>query len=324
MRRTAGTKAMPDIDEEKCQPPGLRSLAFDDLKIFSEIARHGSMSAAARSLGANPALASKRLGKVENALGMHLFHRTTRQLRLTEAGERLLSRLDTLLTQVQEAENFARQSGAAVRISAPSFWCRRLFGHGLPRLHGVDIEIACDDRPGGTSEAADADIILTADGRSAEGASAVLGSWPQHFFATATYLLERGIPETLTDLESHRLLLPSKVLLLQGSKQSLSVAFIPALRCNCPDTLHAALGAGCGIALCPPFGLESELQNGVIRRVLPAYRTVSSLVAHGPKRGWSAASRVALAELKRVFSASLERSRMADAFSPHGESEHAA
>ncbi|WP_232436069.1 LysR family transcriptional regulator [Burkholderia ubonensis] len=65
---------------------------MDDLRALESFLRTveaGSFSAAAGRLGVTPAAVSKHVAKLERDLGTRLFHRTTRSLALTEAGERL-------------------------------------------------------------------------------------------------------------------------------------------------------------------------------------------------------------------------------------------
>ena len=61
---------------------------LDDLQIFVRAAETGSFSAAARELDIAPAQASAALQRLERALGVRLFVRSTRRMRLSEDGER--------------------------------------------------------------------------------------------------------------------------------------------------------------------------------------------------------------------------------------------
>ena len=56
---------------------------------FAETAKHGGFAAAAREQGVAPSTLAKAVGRLEAALGVKLFHRTTRQVTLTPDGERL-------------------------------------------------------------------------------------------------------------------------------------------------------------------------------------------------------------------------------------------
>ena len=70
---------------------------------FVQTAEHGSFSAAARILGLTPAGVSKNVARLEADLGVRLFHRSTRRLALTEAGERFLQQVDGPLASLQGA-----------------------------------------------------------------------------------------------------------------------------------------------------------------------------------------------------------------------------
>lgn len=77
---------------------------LSDLEIFICTADSGGLSAAARKLDLSPAVTSAALKRLESDLGVMLFVRTTRSIRLTVEGERLLSRCRPLLAELQMAE----------------------------------------------------------------------------------------------------------------------------------------------------------------------------------------------------------------------------
>src|SRR4051794_18293277 len=82
----------------------MRAMAhMQHLVSFAQTAEHGSFSAAARVLGLTPAGVSKNVARLERDLGVRLFHRSTRRLRLTESGERFLQQVDGPLSSLQAA-----------------------------------------------------------------------------------------------------------------------------------------------------------------------------------------------------------------------------
>ena len=86
-----------------------------DLEIFARVVASGSQSAAARSLGLEPAVISKSIKRLEERLGVRLFQRTTRQMSLTEAGQGFYGRVLAILAGVEEAEAFAMGRAPACR-----------------------------------------------------------------------------------------------------------------------------------------------------------------------------------------------------------------
>lgn len=76
---------------------------LSNLECFVRTAEAASFSAAARRLGLTPAAVSRNVAMLEKNLGARLFQRSTRRLRLTEAGERLLAGIGTNLDALQAA-----------------------------------------------------------------------------------------------------------------------------------------------------------------------------------------------------------------------------
>jgi LysR family transcriptional activator of dmlA len=68
----------------------------DDLRVFATAARKASFAAAAEELGMSPVYVSKRIGILEQALGVRLFHRTTRRVVVSEDGERVYAHAMTI------------------------------------------------------------------------------------------------------------------------------------------------------------------------------------------------------------------------------------
>lgn len=95
-----------------------------DLEIFVCTADSGGLSAAARRLDLSPAVTSAALKRLESELGVMLFVRTTRSMRLTVEGEQFLSRCRTLLAELQMAEEEALAGRQVIsgdlQISMPS------------------------------------------------------------------------------------------------------------------------------------------------------------------------------------------------------------
>lgn len=93
-----------------------------DLTIFLSIAQHLNFSRAAVELGLSPSALSHSLRALENRLGVRLFNRTTRSVALTEAGERLYTRLKPAFRDIDDAledlNNFRDKPSGNLRITA--------------------------------------------------------------------------------------------------------------------------------------------------------------------------------------------------------------
>ena len=84
--------------------------ALDSLRIFVITQRKGSLSAAGRSLSLSPATISRRISALEEELGVQLVDRTSRNLKVTEAGRAFLVHAEVVLEAMAEAQEAARDA----------------------------------------------------------------------------------------------------------------------------------------------------------------------------------------------------------------------
>jgi DNA-binding transcriptional LysR family regulator len=112
-------------------PPGMNHLRF--LKYFEEVARAGSIRQAAESLHVAPSAVNRRIQDLEDELGVLLFERLPRGMRLTTAGELFVqyvrgraSALDEVRSQIEELQGLRRGSVRVVasQALAPQFMPR--------------------------------------------------------------------------------------------------------------------------------------------------------------------------------------------------------
>src|SRR5215471_15705901 len=96
---------------------------LDALRAFVVAVDRGSLSAGARSLGRSPASITRAVASIEDRLGAALLQRTTRSLKLTEAGERYIVVARRVLADLDDAEKMAGASTAEphglLTITAP-------------------------------------------------------------------------------------------------------------------------------------------------------------------------------------------------------------
>ncbi|AZF42750.1 Transcriptional regulator [Pseudomonas sp. R1-43-08] len=101
-----------------------------DLEVFVRTADAGSLSAAARGLGLTPAAASIALKRLETRLGLRLFARSTRSMRLTEEGRRYLDSVRVALAALSEGEQALKQQSQGLtgllQVAAPSDFGRNV------------------------------------------------------------------------------------------------------------------------------------------------------------------------------------------------------
>jgi DNA-binding transcriptional LysR family regulator len=96
---------------------------FEAMKVFVTAVEEGSLAAASRRLKRSPAAVSRAIASLEGRIGTELLHRTTRVLKLSEAGDRYVVACRRVLADLEAADSFAAGDGATPRglltISAP-------------------------------------------------------------------------------------------------------------------------------------------------------------------------------------------------------------
>src|SRR6516162_10204779 len=96
---------------------------IDAMKVFVATLDEGSLAAAGRKLGRSPAAVSRAVAFLEGHVGVPLLHRTTRLIKLSEAGERYAAACRRMLTDLEEADILAAGERSAPRgtltVTAP-------------------------------------------------------------------------------------------------------------------------------------------------------------------------------------------------------------
>jgi len=122
---------------------------------FNLVARHGGVGRAARASGRPKATLSRRVVELEAGLGLRLFERGARVLKLTQEGQALYERTSVLLNEIDETAGAIAQGGASprgrLRISAPLLFSQAAMGKlaaGFAlKYPEVRLEVSTDDRP---------------------------------------------------------------------------------------------------------------------------------------------------------------------------------
>lgn len=259
----------------------------------------GSYTAAARRLGLSKAAMSQRIAELERAAGVPLVRRTTRSVRLTEAGEQLAGDTRDAFVRIDEAFAGVRDLAAAprgvLRVTAPVALGRQQL---VPRLAvflrqqpEIRLELDLSDRLSAlTQEGLDLAIRHTA--RPPETMVAwVLCETHSVLVATRSYLRRRGVPAVPGDLARHDCLHYLRAgetpawNFVPAAQASASVASqaVPVrgpLATNNSEALREAALAGLGIALLPDFSAQSGLRSGKLVPVLPQWRPVGAFGEH--------------------------------------------
>jgi len=122
---------------------------------FNLVARHGGIGRAARATGRPKATLSRRVAELESSLGLRLFERGARMLKLTQEGQALYQRTGVLLNEIDETAAAIALGGDSprgrLRISAPLLFSQAAMGQlaaGFAlKYPEVRLEVTTEDRP---------------------------------------------------------------------------------------------------------------------------------------------------------------------------------
>ena len=265
---------------------------FDDvllgsIELFCLAGELGSFTAAASAAGVTPAAVSRSVSRLEGRMGVRLFVRTTRQIRLTDVGRAYFEECRQALTQLIEAERMATgqqlRPVGTLRISVPTTYAHYRLLPLLPEFRErhpeVQLDIHVSNRNVDFSDEgfdlairvrapADSTLIV----RHLEDAELVV-------VATPEYLARRGTPTKLEDLSQHECIqfdLPSSgrriPWLFQDQGKEIEVAGDGGYVIS-EDVLGGVTLArhGAGLFQTYRFIVEEDLREGCLVAVLQAF-----------------------------------------------------
>ena len=260
---------------------------WSHLHWLTVLAQQGSYTAAAARLGVSKAAMSQRMADLEQMAGVPLVRRTTRSVRLTEAGQRLVD--DTRASFEQIAQSFAQVRDLAdapqglLRVTAPVAFARQQL---VPRLADflreypeVRLELELSDRLSSlATEGFDLAIRHTAAPPDTHVAWTLCAT-RSVLVASRSYLRKRGTPLRPEDLRGHSCLhypraQDTPAWTLAHGAERVTVPVSGALSANNSEALRDAAVAGLGIALLPDFSLPTGLRVPKLVQVLPDWGIV--------------------------------------------------
>ena len=253
-----------------------------NLQAFLATADAAGFSAAARKLDVSTSVVAKRVTQLEARLGTVLFHRSTRQLRLTAAGQEYVQRARSVVAEVGDLLSRMGEKDRDLvdhlRIKAPtSLTIARLadvFSAFQTQNPKLKLEIVLIDRP--------VDPVT-------EGFDIAIGAFPHSFggvvdeplcrlkrllCASPAYLEAHGMPQHPRDLVDHACLsfLPTGPdWIFDGPRGRITVQVRPLLSSNEGHVLVKSAIAGNGIAFISHYLAEDALRRGALQVVLPDF-----------------------------------------------------
>lgn len=253
-----------------------------DMALVLAVVDEGSFSAAARAMGQTHSAVSKRIGQIEQRLGVQLLIRSTRSMRLTEAGEHYVLEARDILHRIASLEERIADGGAGlrgrIRVTTSNAFGQMHVVPAIVKFMELNPEIEID------LTLTDVVVDIVRDGFDVAIRSAALPDSSLVAFKLLTnrrvvcaapgYIERRGRPNRPEDLADHaclRLNLPS-AFNQWTLKSTHQVRLGPGFACNSIEALHAACIAGTGIAWLPMFLIGHDLKAGRLVSLLDDYR----------------------------------------------------
>ena len=249
--------------------------------VFVTVAEARSFVAAGRALGVSASAVGKSIARLEDKLGVRLFHRSTRSITLTAEGSLFLERSRRILAEIEAAEQELSQAAGApqgrLRVSLPLVSTLVLpVLSDFMRLHpAVQLDLDFTDRMVDVIEEGFDAVVRTGQPTDSRLSARQVGAFRQVLVAAPAYLAQRGTPLAPADLLAHSCLhfrFPHNGKLEAWPLQPADQQPLPlptSMICNNIETRVCFAVQGRGIAFLPDFSIRDQLADGRLVQVLP-------------------------------------------------------
>jgi len=259
---------------------------LDLLRTFLRVKELASFTQAADSLGLPKANVSDSIRALEDLLGTRLLHRTTRKVQATQDGLALYERAQGLLVEMEALEAMFRNRETALtgklRVDLPTLIARRVV---VPRLGEfldahplLEIEVSSTDRRVDLVREGFDCVLRVGDLQDSSLIVRALGAMQLINCASPAYLKQYGVPETLADLQQHRLVHYVQVLGARSAGfeyceegEDRQVAMTGSVTVNNAESYEAAALGGLGLIQAPVTGIRRHLETGQLVTFMPTY-----------------------------------------------------
>ena len=254
------------------------------MAVFVAVAEEQGFASAARRLNLSAPSITRAINELESRLGARLFHRTTRSVRLSEAGQRYLADCQRILVEIEEADSHAAGLHATP-VGSVSISASMLFGRMVIAPIIYDL-LRCYDEISVSALFVDRVVSMLDEGvdvavRIAHLPDSTLsavrvGTVRRVLCASPTYLAKHGRPETLSDLHQHDTI-EFNATALGGEwlfrHEGRSQRFKPKSRLmvNNADIAIAAARANHGITRVLSYMIDADIRQGSLEILLPDY-----------------------------------------------------
>lgn len=259
--------------------------SLDDLHLYLRIVETGSLRAAAEELGTDPSNVSRRLGGLEERLGVKLIARSRVRSVPTDAGRSYYDQLKPLLERMEALEDdvagAADEPRGVLRVAAPIDFGVRYIGPWLHELSArapqLSVDLNVSDRFVDMAEQSIDVAIRIGELRDSPLIARRLGAMPLAIVASRSYLNRRGIPGTPEDLGRHDVVLYSglqagaELALTHRDGKTTSVRCTSRFSVNNLGGVARIVEGGGGLHAGPLWFFAEAIEAGRLVHVLPEW-----------------------------------------------------
>lgn len=252
--------------------------------VFVQVAETRSFVAAGRALGISASAVGKRVARLEEKLGVRLFHRSTRSIALTAEGTLFLERSRRILAEIEATElELSRTAGAPrgrLRVSLPlvSSLVLPVLADFMAEYPEIELDLDFTDRLVDVIEEGFDVVVRTGQLSDSRLSARRLGAFRLLVVGSPAYLERHGVPRRPADLADHACLHyrfsntgklePWPLRRLPGEPEPhLPVSMV----CNNIETRVCFALRGRGLACLPDFAIRDALAESRLRSVLDDY-----------------------------------------------------
>ena len=251
------------------------------LSAFMQAAETRSFTAAGRQLGVSSSAIGKSIARLEERLGVRLFHRSTRSITLTPEGALFLDRCQRIFGEIEAAEMELSLASSAprgrLRVSLPLIGMLLMpaIGDFVRAFPEVELDLDFSDRMVDVIEEGFDVVIRSGDLSDSRLMMRILGTFSFKVIGSAAYLAERGTPEIPEDLLGHACLrhrFPSTGKLEKWPfrpKPDTEEIEVPVTAvASTLEPLISLAEQGLGLICVPDFTVRRQIEAGSLRFVL--------------------------------------------------------
>lgn len=258
---------------------------LNEVAIFIKVIQKGSFTAASKVLDIPKSTVSTKINSLEKRLGTTLITRSTRQLRLTPAGEAFFLRSTKALDEILDAETAVRSKNVEpqgrFRITAPVDIGNTIFPEIITQFQKkypkVEIDILLSDQRLDFLEDQVDLAIRAGELKDSSLIAKKVGEVAFRIYVSPKYIKEYGEPLNLKDLNSHQCILFTPLSgdgwQLKNTKRTVKIALAKKIIVNDMSLARSLALEGAGLALLPSFVCEAEVKSGKLVQVLTEWKT---------------------------------------------------